>query len=197
MSATDDFDDNTISFSYILQFCTLFKFPSNVKNTSLQLLHIINKNRTLFKNSHLLALFLGAKIEEIQENMIDKFIKFNKNKIDENIKESLIKDEMILVKLINFNFTFNDVYLCTYSLCVELNEKGIIKYKDTQFNEIEKILDLMLCTDYKDIKTIVASAINKYYRVTVEEISQEEINKQKEKMKRVKIISREAILNKL
>lgn len=147
-------------YNKFINFCKAFGFPLNVKSTILQILNILLK--TDMENKHFLAIFLGAKIEEIQENMISKMESYFKTKI--NTKE-LINNEMQFVSDTNFNFVFTDVYSATFGLCVELNEENLIELDAVNFSKIEQYIDICLQKEYKNIKTIVFTAINAHFQL--------------------------------
>ncbi|OQS55468.1 hypothetical protein EHP00_1199 [Ecytonucleospora hepatopenaei] len=208
--------------AFCIYFCKSHKLPSNVKSTVLQLLTIIdsyNKNilklskeengeieeitkkkhkESAIENPHFLAIFMGAKAEEIQENMIDKIEKYTKTTIN---KKTLIKNELAIANHINFNFVFMDVYAAAFGMCVELSEKEEISEEKEKFRKIEENLDKALCTEYSSLKVVVFTAINMTYNLKSEicenyQVSPEEVEMMSKTIEKYEIPSKTQVFEK-
>lgn len=154
--------------SFILHFCTHFNFPSNVKSTALQLLkHINGKVSIDIYNMIYLVLLLSIKLEDIQESIFPKLKQFYNRKLKE---ELIYQKEIEIIKLIDYNFSFNNAYMAMFGICISLNEMEKINFQDDDFNKLEKILDFCLVACYPDLKTATIFPIIKYYNICGENL---------------------------
>lgn len=154
--------------SFILHFCTHFGFPANVKSTALQLLKCTQGKIVIdIHNMIYLVLLLSTKLEDIQESVFPKLKLF----YNRQLKEELIyQKEIEMIKLIDYNFSFSNAYMAMFGICISLNEKGKINFRDDDFSKLEKLLDLCLVACYPNLKIAIIFPIIKYYNICGEKL---------------------------
>ncbi|ORD94761.1 hypothetical protein ECANGB1_67 [Enterospora canceri] len=159
------------SESLIIAFCRAYRFPLNVKSTVMQLHRFIQKEIAL-DEVHMvyLALFLGIKIEEIQDSMLDKLEIFFVSKMN---RKELFEKEVLLAGKLDYNFVFENVYVKAYGLMVRLSESNLIEIKTGDFETVEKMIDKALCTNYSSIQDVVLFGVAKYYKLNWEKMCDE------------------------
>lgn len=157
-----------VAESFILHFCTHFGFPANVKSTALQLLKCTQGKIVIdIHNMIYLVLLLSTKLEDIQESVFPKLKLF----YNRQLKEELIyQKEIEMIKLIDYNFSFSNAYMAMFGICISLNEKGKINFRDDDFSKLEKLLDLCLVVCYPNLKIAIIFPIIKYYNIYGEKL---------------------------
>ena len=157
-----------VAESFILHFCTHFGFPANVKSTALQLLKCTQGKIVIdIHNMIYLVLLLSTKLEDIQESVFPKLKLF----YNRQLKEELIyQKEIEMIKLIDYNFSFSNAYMAMFGICISLNEKGKINFRDDDFSKLEKLLDLCLVICYPNLKIAIIFPIIKYYNIYGEKL---------------------------
>ena len=157
-----------VAESFILHFCTHFGFPANVKSTALQLLKCTQGKIVIdIHNMIYLVLLLSTKLEDIQESVFPKLKLF----YNRQLKEELIyQKEIEMIKLIDYNFSFSNAYMAMFGICISLNEKGKINFRDDDFSKLEKLLDLCLVVCYPNLKIAIIFPIIKYYNICGEKL---------------------------
>lgn len=97
------------------------------------------------------CIFIGLKIEDIQEKFIEKFNFYFKKKIDEN---TLFLVENKVIELLNFDFFFPNPYLAMCAIKHKHDlEKKVYAIKFS-FDAAIKNLDRFLCLDLNQYKLI-------------------------------------------
>lgn len=150
--------------SFILNFCKAFKLPTNVSSTALQLYHAIKNKLDIDRFTiKYTVLFLGIKIEEIQEPTIPKLKKFYSQNLNMDL---VLAKEIEIVQFLNYELVFKDVYMGMYGLLIELAEKECIKIDERDLTMAKRTLDLAMCLDYKNIKHAILASVFERFPLT-------------------------------